>query len=105
MTWLLVAFIPALLMLGTFGLDRIESGLIGDSVSPDDVDAVLRRAEADCARLPAHGARDEFDTDQPSSLRLAERLSGEPNLGLPARMYVHHRVNPEFWPTRHADRV
>jgi hypothetical protein len=25
--------------------------------------------------------------------------------GLPTRVYVHHRANPEFQPTRHANRV
>ena len=56
-SWLLVAFIPGLLMLATFGLDRLEASLDGDAVSPADVAAVLEQAKADCAK-PAAPARD-----------------------------------------------
>ncbi|MET0995563.1 MAG: hypothetical protein ABWY20_16420, partial [Mycobacterium sp.] len=37
MSWLLVAFIPGLLMLATFGLERLETGLNRDTVSATDV--------------------------------------------------------------------
>ena len=52
-SWLLVAFIPGLLMLATFGLDRLEAGLEGDTVSPADVTAFLEQAKADCAKPAA----------------------------------------------------
>ena len=46
-SWLLVAFIPGLLMLATFGLERLESGLDGDTVSAADVAEFLEQARAD----------------------------------------------------------
>jgi hypothetical protein len=103
---LLVAFIPGLLMLATFGLDRLEANLDGDTVSPEDVAALVEQAKADCARPAARpddhiidDAYDTYDTwlDEPP---LAERPSD-----LPSRIYVHHGGNPEFRPTRQADRV
>jgi hypothetical protein len=65
-SWLLVVFVPGLLMLATFGLDRLEASLDGDTVSPEDVAAVLEQAKADCARPPAraddHIVDDAYDT-------------------------------------------
>jgi len=101
-SWLLVAFIPGLLMLATFGLDRLEAGLDTDTVSADDVAAVLEQAKADCAKTPirvAHEASDDFD------LPLDTYLATKPATGLPARIYIHHGTNPEFRPTRQPDRV
>jgi hypothetical protein len=46
-SWLLAAFIPALLMLATFGLQRLESSLEDDTVSASDVAEFLDQAEAD----------------------------------------------------------
>jgi hypothetical protein len=46
-SWLLAAFIPALLMLATFGLQRLESSLDADTVSASDVAEFLDQAEAD----------------------------------------------------------
>ncbi|MBW8711712.1 MAG: hypothetical protein JF631_11875, partial [Mycobacterium sp.] len=46
MSWLLAAFIPALLMLATFGLQRLESSLDDDAVSASDVAEFLEQAEA-----------------------------------------------------------
>ena len=45
MSWLLAAFIPALLMLATFGLQRLESSLEDDTVSASDVAEFLDQAE------------------------------------------------------------
>lgn len=47
MSWLLAAFIPALLMLATFGLQRLESSLDDDTVSASDVADFLEQAKAD----------------------------------------------------------
>jgi hypothetical protein len=103
---LLVAFIPGLLMLATLGLDRLEAGLTEGTVSPDDVPAVLARAKADLVRKPL-AIR---DTTPPGTLPLRETwLDGyattDSDSGLPTRIYVHHRSNPQFQPTRQADRV
>jgi hypothetical protein len=103
---LLVAFIPGLLMLATFGLDRLEAGLADDTVSETDVTALLEQAKADSVRRPL-GVR---DTTLPDTLPLRESLperyaSADSGAGLPTRVYVHHRSNPQFQPTRQADRV
>ena len=109
MSWLLVAFVPGLLMLATFGLDRLESGLVGDVVSADDVAAALDRAKADCARPAAPcDVDDEMSAEhvyEPFQTRFAESVAGTSSQRSPARIYVHHRGNPEFLPTRQADRV
>ena len=109
-SWLLVVFVPGLLMLATFGLDRLESGLVGDAVSADDVAAALDRAKADCARPAA--PHDVYDDEmgaehvyEPFRSRVTEPLSAAGAQRLPARIYIHHRGNPEFLPTRQADRV
>jgi hypothetical protein len=106
---LLVSFIPALLMLATFGLDRLEAGLTEDAVSPADVTAALDKAKADCARraLPRYRDADDAadDDDFDPWVDRGDLVFSEPSPRLPARIYVHHRSNPEFLPTRQADRV
>jgi hypothetical protein len=105
-SWLLVVFVPVLLMLATFGLDRLEASLGVDTVSPEDVAAVLEQAKADCARPPAraddHIVDDAYDT---YDNWLDHRPIAESERALPTRIYVHHGSNPEFQPTRQADRV
>jgi hypothetical protein len=89
---LLVALIPGLLMLATFGLERLETGLNRDTVSATDVDEFLEQAlhqsSQDHVPAPRNG-----------------RTAGSSVAGLPTRLYAHHGVNPEFRPTQHADRV
>ena len=97
-----VVFIPGLLMLATFGLDRLEAGLDTDTVSQKDVAAVLEQAKADCAKSPILAGIDPADDFDP---RFDEYLATKPVSGLPARIYVHHGSNPEFRPTRQPDRV
>jgi hypothetical protein len=107
---LLVALIPGLLMLATFGLERLESGLRRDTVSATDVAKFLEQAEAaDVDTLARDGMSRALDG---LNQRLHERESPNPALGtatpapgLPTRLYIHHRSNPEFQPTRHANRV
>jgi len=102
-SWLLVAFIPGLLMLATFGLDRLEASLEADTVSPDDVTAVLEQAKADCAK-PATRPIDAY-TYGSVDARYEERLLLEAPENLPTRVYVHHATNPEFRETRQPYRV
>lgn len=110
MSWLLVVLIPGLLMLATFGLERLESGLDRDTVSATDVAKFLEQAEADDVNtLARDGMSRALDA---MAQRLQEREStiggfaaAKPTSGLPTRLYVHHRGNPEFQPTRHANRV
>ena len=106
MSWLLVVFIPGLLMLATFGLDRLEASLHCETISADDVTAALEQAKADVARRPPqpddHIVDEAYET---YDTWLEHRALAETPPGLPTRIYVHHRSNPEFLPTRHADRV
>ena len=100
-------------MLATFGLERIESGLHRDTVSATDVAKFLEQAEAaDVDTLARDGMGRALDS---LNQRLHERESTTNGAvapvtpitspGLPTRVYVHHRANPEFQPTRHANRV
>jgi hypothetical protein len=109
-SWLLAAFIPALLMLATFGLQRLESSLEDDTVTAADVVEFLDQAEADDVdTLAREGMGRALDG---LHQRLGERdWQLEPSSAardlpsLPNRLYVPHRSNPEFQPTRHANRV
>jgi hypothetical protein len=107
---LLAAFIPALLMLATFGLQRLESSLEDDTVSASDVAEFLDQAEpGDVDTLAREGMGRALDglhqrlgeREWSLDARTAARDTGS----LPNRLYVHHRSNPEFQPTQHANRV
>jgi hypothetical protein len=107
---LLAAFIPALLMLATFGLQRLESSLDDDTVSAADVAEFLDQAKADDVNTLAREGmgRALIGLHQ----RLSEpvwppdaRIGAHDVPSLPNRLVVRHRSNPEFQPTRHANRV
>ncbi len=62
MSWLLVAFIPGLLMLATFGLERLEAGLEKDTVTASDVAEFLEQAEPiDMRTLAREGMPEALD--------------------------------------------
>ncbi|TPG31227.1 hypothetical protein [Mycolicibacterium hodleri] len=103
MSWLLVAFIPGLLMLATFGLDRLEASLDGAAVSPADVTACLEQAKADCAKPAVRNT--DVETYELLDDEYEERVIIESPRDLPMRVFVHHGSNPEFQATRHAHRV
>jgi len=106
-SWLLVAFIPVLLMLATFGLDRLEAGLDDDTVSPADVTAFLEQAKADCAKPAARTRAVEsyelLDDGYDDVCR--ESVFSDSARRLPTRVIIPHESNTEFRPTRHAYRV
>ena len=77
-SWLLVCFIPGLLMLATFGLQRLEAGLVDDSTTGRRADIPER---TQIRRAPLEYA------------------------GLPTRPATSQRVNPQFPATRQANRV
>lgn len=91
MSWLLVAFIPWLLMVATFGLERLESGLTRDTASTADVDAFLQQAEAE---------RQQRRLDPVETLPTRSTAVEET-----ARVYIPHRPNTQFQQTRQANRV
>lgn len=93
-------------MLATFGLDRLEAGLVDGTVSPDDVNVLLEQAKADSLRTPPAPR----DSTPPGTLPLRETrfdayALAESTTGLPTRVYVHQRANPQFQTTRQPDRV
>jgi hypothetical protein len=109
-SWLLAAFIPALLMLATFGLQRLESSLDDAAVSASDVAEFLDQAEPDDVNTLAREGMGRALDGLHQRLSEREWLLDAPTrardtASLPNRLVVHHRSNPEFQPTRHANRV
>ncbi len=100
-------------MLATFGLERLETGLARDTVSAADVAEFLEQARADDVRtLARDGMPMALDGMQ---RRLHERVSVVDVAGcrisedewtdLPTPLYLDRGANPEFQPSRHANRV
>ena len=83
MSWLLVAFIPGLLMLATFGLERLEAGLEREDTTT---------------------LRHNIGTDLLERKRPAPR---DPHVfaGLPTRPAASAESNPQFLATRQPNRV
>ncbi len=105
-----MAFIPWLLMVATFGLERLESGLVRETMSASDVDDFLQQAGADdVGRLARDGmshAIDGMARRQKSRLEAVETLPTRmAAAGLPTRVYIPHRPNPQFQPPSHVNRV
>jgi hypothetical protein len=110
---LLVALIPGLLMLATFGLERLESGLDRDTVSATDVAEFLQQAQADDVRtLARDGMPKALDgmhrrlngRDSPVEVARAYTTVDEwPDL--PTPHYAYNGANTEFQPSRHPNRV
>lgn len=126
MSWLLVAFIPGLLMLATFGLERLEAGLENDTLTASDVAEFLKQAEPiDVRTLAREGMPEALDclhrrigrvTDESSYLPsraepATDQLSAAsfmpaPNQpALPRQRHQHSRANRQFGPREHANRV
>jgi hypothetical protein len=110
---LLVAFIPGLLMLATFGLDRLEAGLDRDTVSATDVAEFLEQAGADDVHtLARDGMPEALDcmhrrlNGRDSAVEVPRsRISFDEWPNLPTPQYAYNNANPEFQPSRHANRV
>jgi hypothetical protein len=125
-SWLLVAFIPGLLMLATFGLERLEAGLVDDTLTASDVAEFLEQAEpVDVSTLARRGMpealsclhrrraeRVDEPADQPGLIEPAAvpplttadiSTTNEPGFSTPP--HTHSRVNRQFEPPRHANRV
>ena len=122
MSWLLVAFTPGLLMLATFGLQRLEAGLENDTLSASDVAEFLKQAEPiDVRVLAREGMPEALDrqhrrinespylpsraepvTDQ---LSAPTAISTTRQTASPSERYQHSRTNRQFAPREHANRV
>ena len=113
MSWLLVGFIPGLLMLATHGLERLESGIVGDTMSAADVAEFLQQAQADdvhtLARDGMPTALDGMHRRLRGQVCKAEvarpRITEDEWSNLPTPVYLFDEANTEFQPSRHAYRV
>lgn len=85
MSLLLVALTPGLLILATFGLDRVESSLHRDMITAADVADLMELNERDSA---TGGLVDHI-----------------PAANLPTHQYFNDHPNPEFQQTRHMNPV
>jgi hypothetical protein len=77
-------------MLATFGLERLESRIDGNGTDDaDEVAELIERAVRPARVEPARASVVDFH-DEP---------------GLPTRLCRQATANPQFQPTRHANRV
>ena len=106
-SWLLVGLIPGLLMVATFGLQRLEAGLHPDTVSATDVAKFFEHAEpSDVSTLARDGMSHALaGLRQRQHAQEAVTAAAVRDSGLPTRVYAHHGAKTGFQPTRHADRV
>ncbi|MBI2700486.1 hypothetical protein [Mycobacterium gordonae] len=124
--WLLVACIPALLMLATLGLGRLERSLAHDSVTATDVADFLDHAEAvDVRTLAREGMPEALEllhrrqalgldaAAAPKALTgrhhaetfFATDMVGRIESGLPTRIHGRYVTNTQFTVTRYVNRV
>jgi hypothetical protein len=122
-SWLLVAFIPGLLMLATFGLGRLEAGLVENTLTASDVAEFLAQAEPiDVRTLARDGMPEALDcmhrrigragegsperaggsTDR---LLTAAGISGPGQSGSSRQPHKYSQANQQFGPPEHANRV
>jgi hypothetical protein len=125
-SWLLVACVPGLLMLATFGLGRLERQLAQDTVTANDVAEFLEQAEAvDVQTLAREGMPEALEyLHRRQAQRLAESppagvhkrprhaapsfatdVDGRYEAGLPTQIPTSPRVNPKFRGAVPANRV
>ncbi|MEW5810804.1 MAG: hypothetical protein AB1925_15255 [Actinomycetota bacterium] len=110
MSWLLVALIPGLLMLATFGLERVEAGLRQQTISASDVADFLNQAEASDVDALVRDGLDTAISDQNRRREEREVATAAPTrgatvTGLPTTTPFPHRLNNGFQQTRHANPV
>jgi hypothetical protein len=124
--WLLVACIPALLMLATLGLGRLEKALAHDTVTASDVAEFIDHADAaDVRTLAREGMPEALEllhrrqalgleaAPQPRELTgrhhaetfFAADMVGRLESGLPTRIQGRYRANTQFTVTRYVNRV
>jgi hypothetical protein len=97
-SWLFVALVPGLLMLATFGLERLEGTLNRGCVRAADVAEFLAEAQpGDMRTLARDGMPEALDCFRRRRMRVIEA----PRASRP----VYAMANPQFPQTRHADSV
>lgn len=124
-SWLLVAGVPALLMLAALGLGRLESELAPGASAVTDVDEFLERAGGvDMHTLASEGMPEALEylhrrelaqlSESPANGRGGPRHAAptfsvsfvdRDEMTLPTRIHGQSHVNPQFRAPRHANRV
>lgn len=109
-SWLLATCVPGLLMLATFGLQRLETTITADTADSARQLAKLIESAVPRNELPQRVAARGPDPVLPkvSPLRTSfgtvrHTIADEP--GLPTREYATANVNPQFRATPHPNRV
>jgi hypothetical protein len=106
-SWLLAVLIPVLLMVATFGLERLEAALEAEDEEDPIADLVLRAPTAVRAHKPVpaapHLAHTATGTYPKAALIDLAVFGDEPRL--PTRLCHHDAGNTQFQPTRHANPV
>lgn len=106
-SWLFAVLIPALLMVATFGLERLEAALESrnDDTDPFADLTVPAAVASDPVPVPAAPqlAHDADPVQLNAALGGLAAFGDEP--GLPTRLCSHDLGNPQFQPTRHAHPV
>ena len=113
-------------MLATFGLGRLEAGLVDNTVTASDVAEFLDQAEPiDVRTLAREGMPEALEglhrrigrvndelAHRPGriepvtdSLLTAAIISGQRYPGVPRQRHDHSRTNRQFGPPQHANRV
>jgi len=103
---LFALLIPVLLMLATFGLERLETGMTASDTDDEIAELILAnppRAEKPAPVPVARIAHSDADLHGYSAFAPLAALSNEP--GLPTRVCRREAANPQFQPTRHANPV
>ena len=96
-SWLFVAFIPGLLMLAAFGLERLESSLNRGTVGAAEVAEFLAQAQpADMRTLARDGMPEALDCFRRRRMRGLEEPVGVANYSQANSRPVHTMANPQF---------
>jgi hypothetical protein len=110
-SWLFAALIPGLLMLATFGLERLESSL-GTDDRTDEIDALVAQTPPNVDRATAApsvptraGAPRVSNAHLHGHATFTGLAALEDEPGLPTRVCRREPGNPQFQPTRHANPV
>jgi hypothetical protein len=108
-SWLLAVFIPVLLMVATFGLERLEAALEPDDDDEDPLTVLVLHSAppTDRAHRPVPAA--PHLGHNPDRLHVHAGSSGlaafDDEPGLPTRLCSPDVGNPQFQPPRHANPV
>ena len=106
MSWLFVALIPGLLMLATFGLERLESSLDRGAVGAAEVAEFLAQAQpGDMRTLARDGMPEALDCIRRRRMRALEEPLAVANYSRAYSRPVPAMANPQFRQTRRADSV